>query len=138
MKSLVIIESDPPTAPVSISLRAGPSVPRFQFGQDNPGWTKIASGQTPITATLQAGSYHIVMEPFADFQRSEADIDVAAGHIHQFKANLRQGEFTAFLRVTSPIPGARIYIDDRGSSNPRSERYPKRRRRLGVLLRSGR
>ncbi len=112
MKSLVMIESDPSPAPVSIYFRSSSATPPFQYGKDNPGWQKITSAQTPLNVTLQVGRYHIVMEPFADFQKSETHIDVAAGHIHQFKANLRQGEFMAFLRVTSPIPGARIYVDD--------------------------
>lgn len=112
MKSLVMIESEPTNAPVSIYFRTSPSVPAFQFGADNPGWTKVRTGSTPLNVTLELGRYHVVMEPFADFHQSETDIDVAAGHIHQFKANLRQGEFMAFLRVTSPIPGARIYVDD--------------------------
>lgn len=112
MKSLVMIESDPSPAPMSIYFRTSPTAPPFQYGKDNPGWQKITSAQTPLNVTLQVGRYHIVMEPFADFQKSETHIDVAAGHIHQFKANLRQGEFMAFLRVTSPIPGARIYVDD--------------------------
>ena len=112
MKSLVMIESEPSNAPVSIYFQTSPGAAAFTFGQDNPTWQKVATGTTPLNATLQVGRYHIVMEPFADFHRSETDIDVAAGHIHQFKANLRQGEFMAFLRVTSPTPGARIYIDD--------------------------
>jgi len=112
MKSLVMIESEPPSAPVSVYYRTVPSASPFQYGQDNPGWQRVATGQTPFHASLQLGRYHIVLEPFADFQKSETDIDVAEGHVHQFKANLQQGEFLAFLRVTTPMPGARIYVDD--------------------------
>lgn len=112
MKSLVMIESEPSNAPVSIYYRTAPTVPPFVFGEQNPGWRKVVSAKTPLNATLELGRYHVVMEPFEDFHQSETDIDVAAGHIHQFKANLRQGEFMAFLRVTSPTPGARIYVDD--------------------------
>jgi len=112
MKSLVMIESEPPNAPVSVYYRTSPSVAPYEFGKPNPGWEKVTTGRTPLNATLELGRYHIVMEPFEDFHQSETDIDVAAGHIHKFKANLRQGEFMAFLRVTSPTPGARIYVDD--------------------------
>jgi len=112
MKSLVMIESEPSNAPVAIYFRTNPSAPKFKYGDQNPGWQKVSTGQTPLHVTLELGRYHIVMEPFEDFHQSETDIDVAAGHVYQFKANLRQGEFMAFLRVTSPIPGARIYVDD--------------------------
>ncbi len=112
MKSLVIIESEPPGAPVSVYLRESPTASPFVSGETNPGWSRVVSGSTPLNTTLDVGHYHIVIEAFADFHRSETDMDVAAGHVHQFKANLRQGEFLAFLRVTSPQSGARIYLDD--------------------------
>ena len=112
MKSLVIIESDPTNAPVSVFRKTSPSTGPFSANSPNPGWVRVTSGSTPLTTTLDIGSYHIVIDAFADYHRSEADMEVAAGHIHQFKAILRQGEFLAFLRVTSPQSGARIYLDD--------------------------
>ena len=112
MKSLVIVESDPANAPVTVFFRVDNNAPAYEYGKPNAGWSQVTTGRTPLNATLQLGRYHIVMEPFEDFHRSETDIDVAAGRVHQFKANLRQGEFMAFLRITSPIPGARIYVDD--------------------------
>ncbi len=112
MKSLVIVESDPDRAPVSIYARSDPAAPAFAFGQANAGWKRVLQGNTPLSVTLDVGRYHILMEPFADYHHSETDLDVAAGHVHHFKANLRQGEFLAFLRVTSPEDGARIYLDD--------------------------
>lgn len=112
MKSLVLVESEPLGAPAAVYMKSSASSSAFEVGKPNPGWTRVASGSTPLSCTLDVGRYHIVIEPFADFHSSETDIDVAAGRVHQFKANLRQGEFLAFLRVASSQTGARVYLDD--------------------------
>jgi hypothetical protein len=112
MKSLVLVESEPSDAPAAIYVRIDPGGAPFRYGQENPAWKRVTRAKTPLNLTLELGRYHVVMEPFADFHQSETDIDVAAGRVHQFKANLRQGEFLALLRVSSPVAGARIYLDD--------------------------
>ncbi|HET7542441.1 MAG TPA: PEGA domain-containing protein, partial [Polyangiaceae bacterium] len=43
----------------------------------------------------------------------EAEMAVSAGHVHQLKANLSQGRFMAFLRVSSNVLGAHVWIDDK-------------------------
>jgi len=39
-------------------------------------------------------------------------MDVSPGHVHQLKANLSQGAFMAFLRVSANVIGAHVWVDD--------------------------
>jgi PEGA domain len=55
----------------------------------------------------------VVVEKFRDFNASEADMSVSPGHVHQLKANLSQGQFMAFLRVSANVIGAHAWIDDK-------------------------
>jgi tetratricopeptide (TPR) repeat protein len=111
MRSLVLLESDPPGAPLVIYERTFPTAPPWKEGA--PGWKKILSGiKTPQDISLNIGHYHVVVEPFQDYHRSETDISLAPGHVYTFKANLSQGAFLGFLKIKSPVEGAKIYVDD--------------------------
>ncbi|MEO5725516.1 MAG: PEGA domain-containing protein, partial [Byssovorax sp.] len=112
IRSQVVVESDPPGAPLSVYLRkAGAAA--FVTGGANPGWQKVLTGEkTPHDISLAAGEYHIVLEAFRDLKRSETDLELRPGRVYTFKANLSQGAFLGFLRVTSPVEGARIHVDD--------------------------
>ncbi|MCC6648777.1 MAG: PEGA domain-containing protein [Polyangiaceae bacterium] len=113
MRALVLVESEPAGAPADVWERVDPGAAGFRAEGDNAGWRKVTSGATPLAVTLPPGKYHVVLEKWRTFNRSESDVDVAAGRVHQFKANLSQGKFMAFLRVTSSVKGATIYLDDR-------------------------
>lgn len=112
IRSQVVVESEPPGAPLSVYLRkAGAAA--FVTGAANPGWQKVVTGEkTPHDISLAAGEYHIVLEAFRDLKRSETDLELRPGRVYNFKANLSQGAFLGFLRVTSPVEGARIHVDD--------------------------
>jgi PEGA domain len=112
IRSQVVVESDPPGAPLTVYLRkAGAAA--FVAGATNPGWQKILAGEkTPHDISLAAGDYHIVLEAFRDLKRSETDLELRPGRVYNFKANLSQGAFLGFLRVTSPVEGARVHVDD--------------------------
>ncbi|HEX9620129.1 MAG TPA: PEGA domain-containing protein [Polyangiaceae bacterium] len=112
MKSLVVIETEPEGAPLTLYARTSDAAKPFAVGGENPGWQAIASRRSPTNLTLDVGRYHIVVEKYRDFNVSETDIDVAPGHVHHFKANLSQGAFMAFLRVSSNVRGAYIFLDD--------------------------
>lgn len=114
MKSLVVVETEPAGAPLFIYQRVDSSAAPFRAGSENPGWRLVAERAAPADFTLDVGRYHIVVEKFREFNRSETDIDVSPGHVHQFKANLSQGAFMAFLRVNSNVAGADVYLDDDG------------------------
>jgi tetratricopeptide (TPR) repeat protein len=102
MRSLVVVETEPSDAPLRFYSRVDESAAAFKLGGQNPGWKEIANARAPANLTLAVGKYHVVVEKFRDFNESHSDIDVSPGHVYQFKANLSQGEFMAFLRVNSP------------------------------------
>lgn len=111
MKSLVLVETEPLGAPVEVHARKDPGARTFRVGKENPGWQLVTRGRSPLSVTLAVGRYHVVVEAFEDFNVSEADIDVSPGHVHHFKANLSQGEFMGFLRVSTNVEGAYVYLD---------------------------
>lgn len=118
MKSLVVVETEPAGAPLKMYQRTDASAAAFVPGGANPGWVEVASTQAPANFTLAVGRYHVVVDKFRDFNLSQTDIDVQAGHVHQFKANLSQGEFMAFLRVAANVEGAHLYLDDKAKQRP--------------------
>jgi len=116
MKSLVVVQTEPEGAPLRLYRRLQEdAVPFVAERKDNPGWELVAERSTPCDLTLAVGRYHVVIDKFREFNRSETDIDVSPGHVHQFKANLSQGAFLGFLRVSTSAKNARIYLDDDGS-----------------------
>jgi tetratricopeptide (TPR) repeat protein len=118
MRSLVVVETDPPDAPLRFYSRTDANAAAFKLGGQNPGWKEIANARSPSNLTLAIGKYHVVVEKFRDFNESHADIDVSPGHVYQFKANLSQGEFMAFLRVSANVKGAYVWLDDRKKERP--------------------
>lgn len=113
MKSLVMIETEPPGAPLRIFQRLEEGAHFKPGAATNPGWKEVVATQAPANLTLDVGQYHVVVEKFRDFNESEADMTVSPGHVHQLKANLSQGQFMAFLRVSSNVLGAHIWLDDK-------------------------
>ncbi|HWZ88711.1 MAG TPA: PEGA domain-containing protein [Polyangiaceae bacterium] len=118
MKSLVVIETEPDGAPLRIYGRTDPNAQPFQVGATNPGWKEVVATRAPASLTLDVGHYHVVVEKFRDFNASEADMDVSPGHVHQLKANLSQGQFMAFLRVSANASGAHVWVDDQKKERP--------------------
>ncbi len=118
MKSLVVLETEPDGAPLRIYGRTDPNAQPFQVGATNPGWKEVVATRAPANLTLDVGHYHVVVEKFRDFNASEADMDVSPGHVHQLKANLSQGQFMAFLRVSSNVIGAHVWVDDQKKEHP--------------------
>lgn len=114
MRSLVLIESAPSGAPVSIHERIVATAAPFDATKEtNPGWRKVASGlRTPADVSLKVGTYQVVVEAFADYNLSDSRINLEPGTLFKFRANLSQGEFLGSLEVTSPAEKARIYVDD--------------------------
>lgn len=118
MKSLVVVETEPPGAPLKMYQRLDSRAAPFVIGGANDGWKEVAATQSPANFTLAVGRYHVVVEKFRDFNVSHTDIDVLPGHVHQFKANLSQGEFMAFLRIAANVPGAYVFLDDKQKQRP--------------------
>jgi tetratricopeptide (TPR) repeat protein len=118
MKSLVVIETEPDGAPLRIYQRLDANAQQFKIGSPNPGWKEVVATHAPANLTLEVGHYHVVVEKFRDFNASEADMAVSPGHVHQLKANLSQGQFMAFLRVSANVIGAHVWIDDKKKEHP--------------------
>jgi hypothetical protein len=118
MKSLVVVETEPAGAPLKMYQRLEATAAPFVIGGTNAGWKEVATAQSPANFTLAVGRYHVVVEKFRDFNVSHTDIEVLPGHVHQFKANLSQGEFMAFLRVAANVPGAYLFLDDNQKQRP--------------------
>lgn len=118
MRSLVVIETEPPGAPVRVFRPIGASPPPYRLGADNPSWTEIVTTTAPTSLSLGVGLYHIVVDAFRDFNASDTQLRVSPGHVHHFKANLSQGVFMAFLRVSSNVKGAYIWLDRVDKSKP--------------------
>ncbi len=113
MHSLLVFESSPPGAPAQIWQKSDPAAPSFSSSGDNKGWKMVSGGPTPLVATLVPGRYHIAVERWRAYNRSDDDVDVATGRIVQYRTNLSQGDFMGFLRVTTEdIEGAQIFLDD--------------------------
>jgi tetratricopeptide (TPR) repeat protein len=118
MRSLVVVETEPSDAPLRFYARIDEGAPAFKLGTQNVGWKEITSARSPANLTLAVGKYHVVVDKFRDFNESHADIDVSPGHVYQFKANLSQGEFMAFLRVSANVRGAYVWVDDKKKERP--------------------
>lgn len=113
IRSLVIIESEPAGAPLTIYERIVPTASPFSLGGKNPGWREIiTNAQTPKDLSLKVGYYHVVIEKFQDYNPSETDINLAPGHVYTFKANLSQGEFLGQLLLKTNVETAKVYVDD--------------------------
>lgn len=132
MKSLVLVETQPSGAPLSIFMRSDTHAAPYLQGAPNTGWTLVKRAESPVSLALAVGRYHVVVDKFQDFNISEADIDVFPGHVHHFKANLSQGAFMAFLRVTSNVEGAYIFLE-----KPKPETRPWGRAPFGELVPAG-
>jgi hypothetical protein len=118
MRSLVVVETEPAGAPVKVYAADSDGTPAWNAGSANAGWREAATGTTPVSLSLAVGRFHIVVEKFRDFNVSETDLKVTAGHVYHFKANLSQGAFMSFLRVSSNNPGAHVWLDDAKKERP--------------------
>jgi PEGA domain len=118
MRSLVVIETEPAGAPVLVYRPKSEQAPPFKRGLANPDWEEIVTTTAPTSLSLSVGLYHIVIDKFADFNASDTQLRVSAGHVHQFKANLSQGVFMAFLRVSSNVRGAHVWLDGNDTKKP--------------------
>lgn len=114
MRSLVLVESAPSGAPVSIYERIVATAAPFDAAKtQNPGWRRVATGlRTPADVSLKVGTYQVVVEGFADYNLSDSRINLEPGTLYKFRANLSQGEFLGSLEVTTAASGALIWVDD--------------------------
>lgn len=118
MRSLVVVETEPTGAPVRVFRPASDKAPEFRLHAENPEWTEVVATTSPTSLSLSVGRYQIVIDKFGEFNASDTELTVTPGHVHQFRANLSQGVFMAFLRVSSNVKGAHLYLDDPAKTKP--------------------
>jgi hypothetical protein len=124
MKSLAVIETVPPGAPVRLYAASNDGAAPFRFGQTNPAWKEIAFATAPATLSLDIGRYHLVVEKFRDFNVSQLEFRVRPSYVHHLLANLSQGQFMAFLRVSANVEGASVFVDDKARTRSPWGRTP--------------
>jgi hypothetical protein len=95
-KSLVSISTVPEGASVTITLDG----------------TTVASGPSPLSASLDQGHYRLRIE-HPDYNPADTELVLEPGKVYLIQMNLSQGEFFGYLRVRSSTPGASVYVDDR-------------------------
>lgn len=98
MKSLISVRTNPADAKVRI-LDAG--------GNEVPG----AGGAAGLT--VERGVY-TVEASHSDFRTVQTDISVVPGQVFIIVVEMSQGAFLGFVHVTTDVPGAAVYVDDRG------------------------
>lgn len=123
IKSLLLVESEPDGAPVSIWQRvdpkAGPIDP--QSPASTPGYRKVMSGlRTPNNLSLSVGTYFVLVEGFRDYNPTGSLFEFEGGRVYVYRASLSQGDFVGRLEVRVPVSSAKIYVDD-----PKRERAPR-------------
>jgi tetratricopeptide (TPR) repeat protein len=118
MRSLVVVESDPTGAPVRVFRPTRDDAPAYRRDSANPDWTEIVKTSAPTSLSLGVGRYQIVIDKFGDFNASDTELRVSPGHVHHFRANLSQGVFMAFLRVSGNVKGAHVYLNDAKKAKP--------------------
>ena len=124
MRSLVIVETEPASAPITVYRNDSTAKNAFVIGGTNADWKKVSTAKAPYNFTLPVGEYFIAVSEFNGYNASGTALSVKAGHVHHFKANLSQGDFMAHLRIVANVRGARIYIDDPKAAKPEIGRTP--------------
>ncbi len=118
MKSVVLVETEPAGAPLVLyAPRRGSAAP-FVLGGQNPDWFQVAATRSPASLTLDVGRYQVVVEKFRDFNAATQEVQVSPGRVLHFVANLSQGAFMSFLRVSANVRGAAVYLDDPAKQRP--------------------
>ncbi len=83
------------------------------------GGEAVASGPAPFAHTLVQGRYTIRVE-HPDYQTVEQEMRIEPGKVYVVIVEMSQGQFLGYLRVSSNVAGASVYIDDR-EQGPRGQ-----------------
>jgi len=110
-KSLVVLETDPPVAPLRLYRLVSGQDP-YRLGEPNPGWAEVQQNRSPANLSLDVGRYYALVEKFDTYNESGAEFEVQPGRVVQVKVSLSQGEFMAYLRIVSNVTGAQVFVDD--------------------------
>jgi hypothetical protein len=97
-KSLLSVQTTPEDATVSLKTSAGVVV------ANGPG--------ASFSSSLDEGDY-IVEVAHPKYKTISTPLHVVPGKVYVIIVEMSQGQFLGFLRVTSSVPGASVYVDKR-------------------------
>lgn len=98
MKSLISVRTNPTDAKVRVL--------------DDKG-LEIAGANGPAGLTVERGIYTIEAS-HPDYRTVQTDISVVPGQVFMVVVEMSQGAFLGFVHVTTDVPGATVFIDERG------------------------
>lgn len=136
MKSILLVETVPPGAPVTVLIRTLEETPSFVDGQENPGWQALPTEATPVILSLDAGRYHVIVGQHAGFAATSAEVGLGPARVLQLLA--KQGAFMALLRVDANVRDAYVFLDDaerlrpEWGTTPHAELVQPGRHRLSI------
>ncbi len=99
MKSLISVRTNPPDAVVRILDHVGNEVSRT----DGPAAQTVIRGKYTIEAS------------HPDFRTVQTDINVTPGQVYIVVVEMSQGAFLGFVHITTDVPGATVYVDDKSA-----------------------
>ncbi len=113
-RSLVLVESDPPGAPVTIYERIDPRAKALDpKSPDQVGYRKVMTGLvTPASLSLSLGTYFVLVHGFADYNPTGSSFTFEAGRAYVYRAGLSQGDFVGRVEIAMPIGTGKVWIDD--------------------------
>lgn len=99
MKSLISVRTNPPDATIRILDKEGNELSK----------TDKMAAQTVVRGTYTVEASH------PDYRTVQTDINVSAGQVYIVVVEMSQGAFLGFLHITTDVPGAAVYIDDKST-----------------------
>lgn len=95
MKSLISVRTNPQDATIRILDTGG-----------NP----VSGATGPLALTVERGTY-TVEASHPDYRTVTTEISVTSGQVYVVVVEMSQGSFLGFLKVTTDVPGAGVYVD---------------------------
>ncbi|MBW2276479.1 MAG: PEGA domain-containing protein [Deltaproteobacteria bacterium] len=93
-----------------ISVRTNPADAKIRVLEDNGG--EVAKFEGPAAQTVVRGTYTVeVSHP--DYRTVQTEINVVPGQVYIVVVEMSQGAFLGFVHVTTDVPGAAVYVDDK-------------------------
>ena len=97
MKSLISVRTNPGDATVRIMNMKG---------------EELSASRGPSAQTVERGKY-LVEASHPNFRTVQTELSVNPGQVYIVVVEMSQGAFLGFLHVTTDVPGADVYIDDK-------------------------
>jgi tetratricopeptide (TPR) repeat protein len=98
MKSLISVRTNPPDAKIRVLDAEGGEVSLFEG---------------PAAQTVVRGTYTVEVS-HAEYRTVQTDINVVPGQVYIVVVEMSQGAFLGFLHIKTDVPGAAVYVDDKG------------------------